>query len=375
MTNLQTFFDEHTVPCSIRSTGFLEMIDKQHHENINSALYAHFLNSSHEEVKGLFIDSLFELIERKSKKTFNFRQYIAKTEVQTGRGRIDILITNLQGNDAILIENKIHHGLNNDLLDYWQSVKTEESKKVGLLLTLHPHKIPEYVSGKFFNITHLEWLTLVKNNLNPDALTENYRVYITDFIATIEQLTTNYIMNESAKFYFQNAEKVLKATATIQDAYSFLNNQFQLIASSIGWQVSGNSPEWRNIIYGKNQLDTFLTIITKDLIKGQKVFTIILELNGKDALRMDEVKSILSDHPQTEGKNWGQSKGNYVHLLFKHYAISDEELETFANFVVQKIREDFADMTLKVIRHLYPHVTICEWEDNFLGKSSTTELI
>lgn len=370
LADLHAFFEEYTVPHSKRSAGFLEIIGKQYHENINSALYAHFINSGNEEVKRLFLNTLLEIVKRKSRKTFNFVNANAQTEVNTGKGRIDILISNSHGNERILIENKIRHWLNNDLIDYWQSVETTESKKVGLLLTLHPHKIPDYVLGKYFNITHLEWLTLVKNQMIPNKLPENYRVYISDFISTIEQLSTSYTMNEAARFYFQHTKQVLKAQATIEQAHTFINNQVQLIADTIGWQVSGGSIDWRNIRDGHNNLDTFLTIITHDLIKGEKTFTLILELSGKDMERAEELKNHLAGHPQFMDKKLGPSGEAFVHLCSKYYTITDEELEDFAGLVIRKIRKDFADMTVKAIRYMYPTIDISEWERKLLGLDS-----
>ncbi|HBG69816.1 MAG: hypothetical protein A2W93_00360 [Bacteroidetes bacterium GWF2_43_63] len=365
---LNDFFSEHKIPVSKETVGFLEIIGKQHHENINSAIYAHFINSGNDEVRNLFLDTLLELVDKKSGKSLSLRQAFAQTEVNTGQGRIDIVISDQTSDNFIVVENKIYHCLFNDLMDYWRFIKQSESQKVGVLLTLHPHSIPEPVKGKFINITHLEWIKLIETRFNPEVLSEKYRVYITDFIATIELLTKEYKMNESVKFYFQNAEKVLQANATMDHAHRFIDNQLEIIAGNIGWQTYGNSMGWRNLWDGKNKLDTYLTILTKDLLEGKLAFTIILELNEKDVKHASELQTMLINHPQVKDKKWGPQIGKYMHLLCKCYDISEDELENLADFVVRKIHEDFAEITHAAIKFIYPNTDISSWEKQFLGK-------
>lgn len=373
LDSLKRFLQNNSIPVVENKVGFLEIIRKQHHENINSNLYAHFINSSNESVRTLFVDALLELVYNKTGKRFSMPEVYASTEVNTGKGRIDIVIMGNQDKDIILIENKIYHCLNNDLLDYWQFFKIDDSKKVGVLLTLHNHQIPSDVIGKFINITHFDWARLIERNLASIDLPVNYAVYINDFINTIKNLTTTYEMNESTKFYFEHSEQIVKAQQTIHEAHKFINEQLELIANTIGWQTYGNSMNWRNLWDAHNKLDTYLTIITKDLLEGRKSFTIILELNREDKLKENEVAKLLENHPQKLSKKRGNSQGSYVHFLYKSYPITFEELENFAEIVVEHIRKDFADMTLKVIRLLYEGKDISNWERKFLGVEEEIE--
>ena len=362
-SELELFLTKTHIPTVQSNIGFLEIIRKQHHENINSSIYAHFINSHDEGVKSVFSEALFEIIEKKTDKKIAITNAFAQTEVSTGNGRIDILISDASGEQTIIIENKIRHWLDNDLNDYWNFVKIDEGSKIGILLTLEPH-ISELPDG-FISITHKEWITGVKNKIVSYELPTNYSVYIHDFIHTIENLSKNYKMNESAKFYFNNATQVLKAQNTINEAYTFLNNQLDIVSKELGWNPFGNSMNWRNFWDEANNIDTYLTIITKEIINGNFQFTLIIELNRLDKDREEDVRQLLSNHPQLNGKYRGESVGSYVHFLCANYPVSFEELGSFGQVIVEKIRKDFGDILITIIEYLYPNKDISSWRDNF----------
>lgn len=370
---LHTFLATTEIPVVTPKIGFLEIIGKQHHENINSALYAHFINTDEDGIRDVFLQTLLELIKKKAKKNLEFIDASARTEVTTKEGRIDILIRDRRQDSAIIIENKIYHWLNNPLLEYWEYVKVDDTKKVGVLLTLESHTIPGDVKDKYINITHLEWVRLIKDRLDGNELPTNYRVYMNDFVQTIENLSTTYEMNEAAKFYFQHAKQVKKANQTMNEAHDFLQNQLQAIADKIGWQTYGNSLEWRNFWDEANQLDTYLTILTHDLLEGKMRYTLILELFRDDRNHEKDLREFLKDHPQTKDKQKGTSDGQFLHFLCKDYIVTEDELANLSKHVVDNIHNDFADMTLKVIQKLYPKVNTAIWEETFTGKQIKKE--
>lgn len=199
-------------------------------------------------------------------------------------------------------------------------------------------------------------------------LTGNYKVYVEDFINTIESLTRINTMNESAKFYFEHAQQVLKANETLREGQAFLNNQLQEIASRIGWQTFGSDMNWRNFWDENNRLDTYITIITREIVKGNLNFMLILELNREDKDRLEEVKKEFANHPQVQGKLSGESKKTYVHFLCKNYILTLDELAHFADVVVEKIKNDFAEITIDVIQYLYPNTDISTFENQFTKK-------
>jgi hypothetical protein len=115
-----------------------------------------------------------------------------------------------------------------------------------------------------------------------------------------------------------------------------------------------------------NNLETYLTIITKDLLQGSTSVMIILELHNDDLRREDEITHKFSNHPQFTDKTRGTGNTWYQHLLCKTYQITTTELENFSEFLLSKIHQDFADITLRVIEFLYPEKNISKWRENFL---------
>lgn len=363
---LQSFLLDTPIPVYEPSTGFLEIIRKQHHENINSTLYAYFINSEEPCVKGIFLEALLELIEEKCNKKIQMFHAYAYTEVPSEKGRIDILIEDSTSDYKIIIENKLYANLHNDLLDYWNSVSAPEKCKIGILLTLNKHAIPNEVSGKFINIAHFEWINKIQEKFNPKVSDCALKVYLTDFINTVNNLTKSYQMNEQSRFYFTHAEKVNQAIATKYAAEVFLNNQLQLIANKLNWQQHGNSMDWRNFWDENNHLDTYLTIITQNLLNGKMKFMLILELYREDISKSAVLKQHLIEQKfNLTGYKSESRNGQFMHFLTKEYDIEMNDFENFADFVVGKIKEDFANITIAAVKFNYPDKDISHWEGVF----------
>jgi hypothetical protein len=370
LQELGLFLNQKTIPVTKNKIGFLEIIRKQHYENINSNIYAHFLSCDIAQVRSLFMDSLLSIISEKAAKHISFINEKVSTEVVTNKnGRIDILIEDYQS--AILIENKIYHHLNNDLEDYWDYSQSDASKKIGVLLTLFQHEIPENAEGKFINITHIEWINKVKESFTPNFLPDNYKVYVDDFINTIEKLTRMNTMNQSAEFYFQHASQIIKASETLNEAHRFLNSELLLIANKIGWQSSGSELNWRYFWDENNNLDTYLTILIDNIVEPKEdqnmKFTLILELSKNDKQRIDKVIEEFKNHRQFYDKEPGISAGNYVQFLCKDYDITIDELANFSDVVVNKIKYDFAAITIDIIEYLYPDKDINTFKNQLLN--------
>lgn len=378
MNSLLRFLACTDIPGKAKSSdGFLEIIGKQFHENINSKLYAHFINTEELGISSAFVDALVELIEEKTSKRFSLLNPQALTEVTTQKGRLDILVRgespgSLGGRMSILIENKLFFWLHNDLMDYWESTTGAESSKIGILLTLREHFIPHHVRGKFINITHIEWVRKIKEKGLPESLPLNhsYRVYLADFFQTIERMTKSYAMNEQTRFYFEHTQQVLKAQETIEAAHEFINNQFELIAAQLGWESHGNSMIWRNFREKSGKIDVWLTILIGELMNGKKMeYTLVLELRDKAIERANELNEMLQDDSAYKEMSPNVGNKHFYQFACKNYTLTPEGLEKFADNVVSNIRKDFAGMTLRTIKHLHPDQTSFDWEELLLGKN------
>jgi hypothetical protein len=356
--------------------GFLEIAGIAHRETINSRIYAHFLNSEHDGVRTTFLTALLELVEEKSGKRIALQNCRAMLEDATDRNcRIDILIRDPGNRSAIIIENKLYHHLDNDLVHYWDHVPYPEEQKAGILLTLEPHVVPQNAAGKFICITHSEWIGRIRQNGMPTDIPASYYQYITDFAHTIDRLTKSYTMNEQARFYFQHAPTVMAAKQTMDEACGFLQDQLDIICSRLGWQQYGSSWQWRNIWDGENELDTYLTIWFEPILNGELQFSIFLELMRDDKSRMSELDELLKHSEQYNRMlHKTHSAGNYVHYGVRNYTLSMQELERFGEHVHELILRDFAETLLTIIRYYYPQVDISGWAANFEGVNGSGDL-
>lgn len=196
-----------------------------HLENAWSRIYAYFLNEREPHGLGnLFKKSLANVIYRKTGRFVNISGGVVKCEYSTIAGnRIDILIQSPA--HSIIIENKVHHHLVNDLNDYWISVDGKDDAKTGIVVTLS--KILTN-NRNYINITHLEWVNeiekLLKSHMNRTGTKESM-VLLKNFLENIKQVSKK--MNESdAKFYLNNREKINNLYSVASDYRSWLQSIF-----------------------------------------------------------------------------------------------------------------------------------------------------
>lgn len=365
---LSSFLNDNEIPSVKSHLGFLEIIRKSHNETINSNLYAYFLSCDEHHIKGLFLETLLDLLSSKlgKEKELNFNNYVVNTEVSTNLGRVDIVVEDLLSQSTIIIENKIYHNIKNPLEDYWEHFKINEEWKVGILLTLHPHDIPDEVEGKFINITHWEWISKVKSSLVVDKIkSATLKLYLTDFIKTIENMSTTNQLNESAKFFFENAKKVNQAYETIIEGHRFMIEQYRLIASKLGLNEYGNDISFRNFWDESNKIDTYFTLTTHDIIQGEGFkYNIIIELFRDDRDRLEDLRTKFSNYDQYKDKVEGKIAGHYTHFLVKEYETSLEDMHNFADHVVNNIKKDFGKIYIEIVEFLYPDFNTSELRKN-----------
>jgi len=353
-----------TIPSpSTVEDGFLEITRQAHRETVNSNIYAYFLDPNHQKsIADLFLHTLLELIESKvdAPKKLSCSVPTIYTEVTTkNRKRIDLVIEDDAAKEVIIIENKLFHHLHNDLLEYWEHYAYKAINKVGVLLKLEAHDIPTEVSDKFINITHKEWIVAMKKKGLPTNIPSKFYVYLNDFFQTIEQLTSNYLMNEQASFYFKHAEKIQELQQTIHEGNQFMEGQIQLLASKLNLDVYGKSMEWRNFWNAEKVHYTYYTLIFDDIMNGGDTIQIIIELFREDIDKADDLRKLVTNnegcnslYQQMETR--GDGSNNYLHFAWREYKISSEEIGTLAKFVYQKIEKDFKPVMDVMIEYLYP---------------------
>lgn len=194
-----------------------------HLENIWSNIYAYFLDERESDLlSSVFIRSLERIISRKAGSEINLSKCRVLREVTTEKGnRIDLLIST--SNHSVIIENKVHHHLSNDLDDYWQSVNGDDDAKTGIVLTLsyiltnNPH---------FINITHLEWMLEVEKELvkQQPQMTLTSSTLLHDFITTVKQIS-NKMNEQNARFYLENREQINNLYSEVKDYRDWLQKE------------------------------------------------------------------------------------------------------------------------------------------------------
>lgn len=332
--------------------GFLEILGLAHYENINSRIYAYFLDQSrNSKIAQIFLDALMDVVRSKTKKEIAIETFNVETEVVTIKGnRIDIVINDIENESAVIIENKIYHYLHNDLIDYWDHFSYNYENKIGVLLTLEAHNIPENARPWFVNVTHYEWISSVIQKGLPSGLNHKMYIYLNDFINTIDNLTKTIEMNELSKFYFQHTNKVKRAIETQQEAEVFVAQQLEQLAAKLGWETYGKNPNWRNIWDAKNKRQTFYTILLEDVMNGKKELSIVIEIEKDDRSFIPQIEHELSNDPAFNklDKN-SYSAGQFVHFLSKRYSLQLNELENLSDFLLEKIKTDFEEVMGKIL--------------------------
>lgn len=196
-----------------------------HLENAWSRIYAYFLNENEPHGLGnLFKKSLENVIYRKIGRSVNISGGVVKCEYSTIDGnRIDILIQAPE--HSIIIENKVHHHLDNDLNDYWISVDGKDDTKTGIVVTLSKILTNNL---NYINVTHLEWVNEIEKLLishKNRTGTKDTMVLLKNFLENIKQVCRK--MNESdIKFYLKNRENINNLYSIASDYRSWLQSIF-----------------------------------------------------------------------------------------------------------------------------------------------------
>lgn len=203
--------------------SLMDITGVKHHENMWSDIYSFFFDVKEEHnMKDLFIRSLEKTAKLEQGFLDEFkidREYVVKD-----KKRIDILLTNKKKSNAIVIENKVYHTLNNDLKLYKESIESKGYENVEVIvLGLSKYKLDRYKS-----ITHLELLDEIMKNIH-EYLTEAkpYHIYLLqEFYKNIKN-HTNMIEENEAEFFFEksNMEKIAK----VHDVYRHIKDSLNTI--------------------------------------------------------------------------------------------------------------------------------------------------
>jgi hypothetical protein len=339
-----------------RKRTLFDLSGTAHDELVFTRWYEYFLDKNEDHgLSDLFLQTLLTITRNK----LSISDFGVGRNVQTKKGNyVDLFIFG-QGDDvgkSVIIENKIYHCLDNDLVDYWDDAPGPDSNKLGILLTLNPHHIPPTVQGKFMNVIHQEWLGAVMDGCASFTLTHEQRNILEHFHNAIINLSKDLIMNEQVLFFLNNIQAVNDILATKQKAREYILAQLDSAGAQLGYKVgSGNSDYYRTFKLPQES-DIYYTILFHELLATEQKLRIRLEMKGEVLKRVEELDSILSLEI-TEATKKGMSHcevrdGHWLEYLGLSYEVNRETMSNLAEFIVQKVNEDFSEITRQVVEVL-----------------------
>jgi hypothetical protein len=189
-------------PAQEQAPTFLEIAGYPHLENVASNILRFFLQpQGPHNLKGLVLESLLALLNVSVE---DIKSAEVSREVTTQRGnRIDLVV---ESETFILgIENKIYHGVHNDLADYWNFLErhSEGRTPYGVLLALNlpPPTVPLH---HFHAISYPQLLDQIEVRLGEASLTahEPYTVFLKDWMQTMRGLTESTALSSQVLTLF-----------------------------------------------------------------------------------------------------------------------------------------------------------------------------
>jgi hypothetical protein len=351
---LEYFFNKNIIPKKLElPLTFLGISKQPHYENVISNIYAFFLEPEQEHgFDDLFLTSLFDCINEVNPKGefMPSDEYQITTETSTDcNGRIDILLTG--ETNAIIIENKIYHHLDNGLKDYWESATKNIDKKTSIGIVLSLIKNEKIEHPRFINITHKEFMNKVSENIGKYHLNASlkYLTFLQDFQQNIYNLSNKLMEKEHLKIYLENQSEIEDAIAlkkqykekVYQQVSAIENEDFNkknLIKKIKDYPKSGTREYKKvSVFQSKNKENLRLKISYEHLWKKDSYFEIILDLKFLgDKKRYEEIFNEFKTEKLLP--NQEERKGNVVAI--KTYKPSIEEKMDLTTFIVTKLKDD-----------------------------------
>ncbi len=348
--------DEPIVLAQPENPTIFDISGYPHYEEVISNWYAFFFDPVAEHsLRDLFLQSLIEVIKKNNDhEEFSLEDCRVEREFQTDKGKfIDLVLyeqaeENEKSESAIIIENKISAGIYNDLNDYYNSVKTEPGQKVGVVISLKKIDVPHQ---KFLNITHEELLEAIQRNLGDYVVSANpkYIPNLQDFILNLEQMTKPEKMQDSIKYYFDNATKIDEILNLRKEAEEYLRKNLRYaVERDNKYKLRPDAEGAFRFAYtfGPSNYCVMFYLYYIETIRTEKKFSLSVWLygeevvehwkrvDGRNRLRKNEYQLKFKFHENSDGKKW-------AYLAEQKYKIPD--FEKFGETVVQFLKEDWSD--------------------------------
>lgn len=364
---LTTYLNNLVIPdISIKPLTFLDISGQPHYENVISSLYAFFFNVDAEHGFGdLFLKSLYEVLERKTntiiEENKRLKVFTSDTEILTDMGgRIDILLAN--ESQAILIENKIYHHIeDNNLQDYWNTITKERKKEEcwGIVLSLYPVNYSHKEGAEhFINITHLEFVEQIKVNREGYVKhqTDKYDFFLDDFIQNIHNISTSNMNLEKIEFYKNQAKRVEEINKLINEVEKHIKTEFKKVDEYLnGFTNFNNGLKHYTVFANDNNPNLIFGFgLNKDELNND-VLDMIVEFQN-EALKDREIFQQLVFDAKEENvikpNGLSDKQANWAHYAHIPYTLTTEDLLNLGDFIIQKLKENPLESIMQKVEHL-----------------------
>ncbi|MGR7813794.1 PD-(D/E)XK nuclease family protein [Lacinutrix undariae] len=371
LQQLQTFLNQNEIPkIKGKPKTFLGIAKQPHYENVLSNIYAFYfrVNEVH-KFKDLFVTSLLACIKTKLEEQNiekealqSFYDFEVETEFSTNKGgRIDILLSNSE--QAIIIENKVYHHIkNNDLDDYWNSVKimpNDNNNKVGVVLSLHPIAQSVYNgfenSKHYINITHLELLEEVMCNSGNYVMqaSEKYFTFLKDFYQNIINMSRPVMEQKELEFYFTNQKEINQLASFKFSVRNHIANEIEKAGLTLGDsteniklyipKASSTLNKRARYFKSSNNENLMIVVVFDEMLTKKKELYLIVEFTQSLLKNRERYNSIQFDEDEKEVlvKDFYTNKNNsWAHFANKSYPVNDTVIQDLSGFILKQLEDD-----------------------------------
>jgi len=353
--NLLKFLEAAKVPVvKPQPKTFLGISRQPHYENVLSNIYAFFFDVNEEHGFGdLFVSSLKELLQEAEEVTdsafYDCEELSPETEWTTDKGgRIDILLKN--ETHAIIIENKVYHYLNNDLNDYWNSVKVSDENKRGVVLSRRP--VPLSKKSRFVNITHEALMRKVMGqcgNYIPSA-NDKYLTFLKDFYQNIINISSSIMQSSDIAFYFSHQEEINNVAAFNQRVRAHVFSEIEKAASLIDpkykLSLSGKRSDRLRYYVSDSNRQLMITVVADHRLFNHhkpKMF-LVVEMQGK-LLENKEVFKTVEFSSEERAANvlrddfWTNTDKYWAHFAGATLYPNQDEFANLGEYIVKELTD------------------------------------
>jgi len=335
-----------------------------HYEDVLSNWYAFFMDPSGPHGLGtLFLEVLLELANAKDNVTIGSSMAVRR-ELTTPEGKaIDLVVHDgeetgdgVQGAmNAIVIENKVYHHLNNRLDLYFNAVSAEN--KTGIVLGLRRTTIDH---DAFSFVSHRDLIDNVVARLSITApVPEPFRQYLIDLHQNIHELTAHMEYSNEVDFFLKNAERIQRVNRLEGSLKAYLKGQLQPVAAELGVELYPSAQKcW--YLCQPNDDHVYYSVLLDDVLAHGKDLLVVVELQGTKGKDLqpffDSVAGLLkagvhdADPIHNQGTNWIQ----YATIRIPMSAAANG---TLGDTVLQRIQQDLAPILEKADEFMKPEAS------------------